>query len=225
MGTEDNLARQIRSASSRGLIARPDGTDRLRLKLMERLISDVGHDVKNMLTVIIWNLDLVAQAPGHDKTRARVDTALEGALNGVELVRHLMAFGRRHAGKPDNVELGPILRRVDVLANAGITTDVSLELRFDDKLWPVRIDAGAFECGLLELIFAFADLAEDGSKLVLEFANRGEQVLLSAGATGVNKVWQRLASQLAPILGAEALQEEQAVLLALPRARLPVKPQ
>ena len=225
MGTEDNLARQIRSATSRGLIAQPDGTDGLRLKLLERLISDVGHDIKNMLTVIIWNLDLVAQGASSDKTRARVDTALEGALNGVELIRHLMAFGRQRPPGPDNIELGGVLRRIGVLANAGITTDVTLELKYGDDLWSARLDQTAFECGLLELIFGFADLAEDGTRLVLEFANQGEHVLLSAPDHGGNEDWQRLAIQLAPIMGMEVLSDRQSVRLALPRAKPPVKRQ
>ena len=222
MGTgEDNLARQAAAPATESGPRPADWSEIPRLALLERLVSDVGHDVKNMLTVIIWNLDLVNHVAESEKVKQRAETALSGALNGVDLVRQLMSFARLRPGEASALYLPPPLRRVMKLAHAGITSDVTVHMRFEDDLWLVTVDPGSFECSILDLMFSFADAAPDGTKLTIEFANKslpdGEHVVISAGEGGCDE-WKRVISQLASRVGGQLLTEGEAVALALPRA-------
>src|SRR5215472_3158450 len=66
-----------------------------RMAAVGRITSTVAHELNNLLTVIMWNLDLMTRSlDGTSKDFDRAHIALSAALNGTSLLTQLMGFAR-----------------------------------------------------------------------------------------------------------------------------------
>src|SRR5205823_10555004 len=77
-----------------------------RLEAIGQLTGGIAHDFNNLLSVVIGNLDLLAERVGRDATSNElVQSALGASLRGAELTRQLLAFARRQPLEPKVVAL------------------------------------------------------------------------------------------------------------------------
>jgi len=152
-----------------------------------RLTGGIAHEINNLLTVIMWNLDLMTRSlPGSSKDFDRAHIALSAALNGTDLLRQLMAFTRVGAGEARVIELGGFLPRAAQLLRPVIGSEIAVDLKMADDLWPVFADPTQLELALVNLAIHSRDTMPDGGNLAIEAANqpaagalRGDDVALT----------------------------------------------
>src|SRR5215213_4420094 len=88
----------------------------LKMEGVGQLTGGVAHDFNNLLTVIIGNLDMLAEWPGADaRARETPAIALQAADRGADLVRSLLAFSRKQPLQPRVVNLNEIVLETDHL--------------------------------------------------------------------------------------------------------------
>lgn len=138
-----------------------------------RLTGGIAHEINNLLTVIMWNLDLMTRSlPGSSKDFDRAHIALSAALNGTDLLRQLMAFTRAGTGEARVIELAEFLTRAGQLLRPIIGAEVAVDLKMADDLWPVFADPIQLELALVNLAIHACDAMPEGSNLAIEAANQ-----------------------------------------------------
>jgi signal transduction histidine kinase/CheY-like chemotaxis protein len=170
-----------------------------KMDAIGQLTGGIAHDLNNLLTVVIGNLDLIAPR-GDDYVRRHAQPALQAAERGAALVHRLLAFSRRQTLMPRRLELNELVRSIHELIRRTLGEDVEIELRLAGELWPVFADRGQVESALLNLVVNARDAMPEGGRLTIETANTvldadyaalnpgvepGEFVRLAVSDTGV----------------------------------------
>ena len=143
-----------------------------KMEAIGQLTGGIAHDFNNMLSVIIWNVDLLARSlkeSGKDYDRAR--NALGAALNGAELIRQLLTFARQQPYQAQVIDLNELVPRMARLLEPVIGGEIELELRLAKDAWPVFADRAQMESALLNLALNARDAMPDGGLLTIEVAN------------------------------------------------------
>jgi PAS domain S-box-containing protein len=172
-----------------------------KMEAVGQLTGGIAHDFNNLLTVVLGNLDLIhAHAHNNPRIIRLVETALQAAERGVELVQRLLAFSRRQALEPCEISLNDLVVGMADLLTHSLGDSVAVETRLADDLWPALADPAQVENALLNLAINARDAMPDGGRLRIETANvslgqrdtagdpetrPGDYVLLSVTDTGI----------------------------------------
>jgi PAS domain S-box-containing protein len=87
-----------------------------KMEVLGQMTGGVAHDFNNLLTVIVGNLDLIAEL-GETTPRIKrvIETAQRAAARGEQLTSQLLAFSRRQALQPETLDVNAPGRRRDRL--------------------------------------------------------------------------------------------------------------
>ncbi|MFN8588990.1 MAG: ATP-binding protein [Candidatus Eisenbacteria bacterium] len=130
-----------------------------RLQTLGQLASGVAHDLKNVLTVLIGNLDLAANPKASPETSAQhLQVARDAAKNVHQLVNDLLMVGRSGELHLQSLELRGHLDRSLAFLRAALPERVRLEMG-PSVPGPVRVmaDVHALSRVLLNLVRNAAD--------------------------------------------------------------------
>ena len=137
-----------------------------------QLTGGVAHDFNNLLTVIIGNLDMLAEWPGADaRARETADIALRAADRGADLVRSLLAFSRKQPLQPRVVNLNEIVLETDHLLRRTLGEQVELETSPEREIWLTMVDPAQLQAALINLAVNARDSMKQGGKLTIETGN------------------------------------------------------
>jgi CheY-like chemotaxis protein/signal transduction histidine kinase len=143
-----------------------------RMAAVGRITSNVAHELNNLLTVIMWNLDLMTRSlDGTSKDFDRAHIALSAALNGTGLLKQLLSFARADSTKTHDVEVGKVLNHVAQVLRLVVGADVSVEIKSAPGLWPVKTSPDQLELALVNLAIYARQTMPEGGSLVIEAAN------------------------------------------------------
>lgn len=137
-----------------------------------QLTGGVAHDFNNLLTVIIGNLDMLAEWPGADaRARETADIALRAADRGAGLVRSLLAFSRKQPLQPRVVNLNEIVLETDHLLRRTLGEQIELETSPEREIWLTMVDPAQLQAALINLAVNARDSMRQGGKLTIETGN------------------------------------------------------
>jgi len=166
-----------------------------KMEAIGLLMGGIAHDFNNMLSVIIWNLDLLARdlkgLPG--KNYERTQNALGGALNCTELIRQLLDFAREKPRRAEAVELADLVPRLVRMLGSVMGELVTVEVDLEPGLWRTFVDPAQIESALVNLAINGRDaMADKGGTLTIEARNihrehnpvDGDCVMLAVTDTG-----------------------------------------
>jgi PAS domain S-box-containing protein len=168
-----------------------------KMEAIGQLTGGIAHDFNNMLSVIIWNLDVVTRAlQGSGKLYDRAQMALNGALNCAELIRQLLAFARHQPRQPKVISIAELVPRMAKMLHPVLGERIKVGVSLASEIWPVFADPAQIESILLNLAINSRDAMPDGGTLIVECANTyhdnadlepapGEYVTLAVTDTGV----------------------------------------
>src|SRR5215469_11925532 len=143
-----------------------------RMAAVGRITSTVAHELNNLLTVIMWNLDLMTRSlDGTSKDFDRAHIALSAALNGTSLLTQLTGFARANRSKVQAVEVGGILARLTQVLRFVIGADITVETKAAPELWSVEISPDQLELALVNLSIYARHAMPEGGRLVIEASN------------------------------------------------------
>jgi signal transduction histidine kinase len=137
----------------------------------EPLTGDILHEINNLLTVILWNLEFLARTLGKGGGDLnRIYTALSTALGGSALLRELLA-GHPQSDRRRVIALGEVLPRMArlLLMATGAGSTVTLTLAGD--VVPVAADPVRLEQVLIDLAFYVLAAVSPGGRLTIKAAN------------------------------------------------------
>jgi signal transduction histidine kinase len=174
-----------------------------KMEAVGQLTGGLAHDVNNLLTGIIGNLELVRKrvAQGRVGEIERYAVAAgDAALRAAALTHRLLAFARRQPLDTRPNDINRIVLGMDDLLRRTLGERVELETVLTEALWPALTDVNQFENAILNLAINARDAMPDGGRLTIETKNTwldanyvrqhndveaGEYVAISVSDTGV----------------------------------------
>jgi two-component system cell cycle sensor histidine kinase/response regulator CckA len=142
--------------------------DTEKMQLIGRLAGSVAHDFNNILTVILGCAHLLERKLTEDTSRTLATEIAVAADRAAALTRQLLAFSRRQELDLRVLDLNEVIRGMSQMLGRLLGEGVSLSMRLDPDIEPVRGDAGQLEQILMNLCTNGRDaMAEGGEILVL----------------------------------------------------------
>ncbi|MDB4993274.1 MAG: hypothetical protein JWM74_706 [Myxococcaceae bacterium] len=157
-----------------------------KMEALGRLAGGVAHDFNNLLTVLIGNLEFVAEVLGPKHSmHAVLDDMREAGERGAGLTHQLLALCRKQVLQPRAVDLEALLRKLRQLLSRVIGEDIEVRLLETPGLGCVKIDAGQFEQAIINLAVNARDAMPDGGTITIEAHNDDrDSVLLLVSDSG-----------------------------------------
>jgi signal transduction histidine kinase len=159
-----------------------------RLAAVGKIASSVAHEVRNPLSGIRMNLQLLQQ---HLTKEGRTDESLTIALAELErldaIVQEMLILGRKAEPKLEMVDLRAIAQDVLHLLDRRLR-HANVQAALDGTVAPAKADAGQIKQVLLNLIINATDAMPQGGRLVVRTtANDGlARVELEDSGAGLN---------------------------------------
>ncbi len=123
-----------------------------RMDAVGQLTGGLAHDFNNLLGVVIGNVEFLGDAvQDNPEMAALAKEILDSALNGAELTRRLLAFGRRQQLSPSIIDLNEQVMRQMAILRRTLGETIRFETVLADDLWTTRADPSQVGDALLNL--------------------------------------------------------------------------
>ncbi|MBV9705524.1 MAG: response regulator [Methylobacteriaceae bacterium] len=178
----DALKEQIKERDAAMAALEAEKTERLKAEEMLRqtqkmdaigqLTGGIAHDFNNMLTVILGNVEGLAESvAGAPKLVTTVRLIEEAAERGAELTQHLLAFARKQPLEPCPTDVNALVTSAETLFKHALGEQIEIETILEDGALIVLVDPSQLRASLLNLAVNARDAMPNGGKLTIETAN------------------------------------------------------
>jgi PAS domain S-box-containing protein len=190
-----------------------------KVEALGRLTGGIAHEFNNLLAVIAGNLDFMRRSMDHDPSRREIiEDALASARSGTDLIRQLLALGRRQALAPKRTDVAKHIQGMMRLLQRTLGENVRIEVCFPSDLWPIEVDRSQLEASLLNLALNARDamgaagvlrisaenvagsVRKDGS----ETADKGHYVMMTVSDNGSGMTTEVLQQAMEPFFTTKA---------------------
>jgi PAS domain S-box-containing protein len=155
-----------------------------RLQLQEQLIHSqkmeaigaltggVAHDFNNLLMVIIGNLDLLGDFVSSDPdAKELLESSLTAATSGADLAKSLLAFGRKQALHPEQIDINGLMVEQVQLLKRTLGENIVISLNVANDGCQVVADTSQLCCAIMNLALNARDAMPNGGTLTIEVRN------------------------------------------------------
>ncbi len=143
-----------------------------KMEAVGQLTGGIAHDFNNILTVIVGNLDAIAEElAGRQRIAAMADAALQASLRGAEMTRRLLAFARRQTLAPRHFVLNERIPSLVAVLQRTLGEQIRVTTALAPGLWPARADPSQVDDALVNLGINARDAMPKGGDLTIETAN------------------------------------------------------
>ncbi len=144
-----------------------------KMEAIGQLTGGVAHDFNNLLTVILGNLETIAQQASSQDGRLQraVDQATRGAQRAATLTQQLLAFSRRQPLNPKPTDVNRLIIGVSDLIRRTLHENIAIETVLGAGVWRIEVDPHQLESALLNLAVNARDAMPSGGKLTIETTN------------------------------------------------------
>lgn len=139
-----------------------------KMEAIGRLAGGVAHDFNNLLTVILGFSQLLLQKDNLDPPAVNnLKQIVQAAEMAGNLTRQLLAFSRKHAWQPVNLDPGELIRNLARMLQRIIGEDIILKIDANSALPAIYADAGMIEQVVFNLAINSRDAMPAGGTLEL----------------------------------------------------------
>ncbi len=144
-----------------------------KMDAVGRLAAGVAHDFNNALTAIRGYAALVLDHVQDARVREDVAEIDRAAETSAAVTQKLLAFSRRQVMRPEIVDPGPLLARLDGMLGRVLGEHVQLKMHIEPDLGAVRLDPGQFEQVVVNLAVNARDAMPGGGILRINLSREG----------------------------------------------------
>ncbi|MCC5888768.1 MAG: PAS domain S-box protein [Gammaproteobacteria bacterium] len=147
-----------------------------KLEAIGQLTGGIAHDFNNLLTVVMGNVDLLAERFADDAEAAELaQQTLTAATRGAELTRRLLAFSGQQTLSPLVLDLYERIcamkESLQRIVGDAIEIDIEIAGTSSVDLWPTLADPAQVESAILNLCLNARDAMPHGGQLTLSLRN------------------------------------------------------
>jgi two-component system cell cycle sensor histidine kinase/response regulator CckA len=159
-----------------------------KMDAIGRLAGGIAHDFNNLLTAMAGygGLALGAVEEHQKALRADIQEMLTAAERARQLIRQLLAFGRKQVLQPCILDLNSVVGDMESILRRLIGEDVELVTTLDPELGHTNADPGQLEQVVMNFAINARDAMAGGGRLSIETLNTeldAEFVATHVGAT------------------------------------------
>ena len=142
-----------------------------KMEVVGRLAGGVAHDFNNVLTTIFGFAEFAAeQVEEQSSVYKDIRQVLNAAERAAALTRQLLSFSRRQ-GAPRVIDPNSQIRAIDDMIRSLLEEDVEYRTQYSDDVWHIRMDPGALEQVIINLVINARDALSRGGQISLESEN------------------------------------------------------
>ena len=143
-------------------------TEVQRLEAVGQLAGGIAHDFNNILTAISGYAQLLGSSlPEDDPARADALEIERSADRGADLVRQLLAFGRRQPVRPVVVDVNDLVDGLQPMLARLIGTHARIHVQPDPGIPPVLVDPGQLGQVVVNLVVNARDATPPGGDITI----------------------------------------------------------
>nr|WP_298795102.1 ATP-binding protein [uncultured Acetobacter sp.] len=145
-----------------------------KLRALGQLTAGIAHDFKNLLTVILGNLELAADHDQQEHVEQRqeyLSAATHAGRRSEALTGQLLSFMRRQSSTPDSLSLSDLFSFLSGLLGRIIGPRIVVECGDVSGVWSVRADPAQLESAVLNLAINARDAMPTGGRLRIAARN------------------------------------------------------
>jgi PAS domain S-box-containing protein len=170
-----------------------------KLESLGSLAGGIAHDMNNVLTGILGNVERLQQVlGGATEAAAPLEAILHATGRGRDMVRALTDFARKGLTEPQRFDFNELVRREVELINHATLEKVQVELDLDPRLAPALGDVSALGATIMNLGVNALDAMPDGGKLVFRTRALDGDIHLSVADTGAGMTPEVLSRAMEP---------------------------
>jgi signal transduction histidine kinase len=139
-----------------------------KMEALGRLAGGVAHDFNNLLTAISGFSALLVDSLPEGDDREMANHVLLASRRAADLIRQLLAFGRRQILSPRIVDPGEVIREISPLIRRIIGEDIEFTTILPESPSRVRVDPTQLEQVLVNLIANARDAMPSGGQITVE---------------------------------------------------------
>ncbi len=140
-----------------------------RLKAIGTLASGIAHDFKNLLQIIQGSVELLLlNKSAGDSDYADLQEIFNTSRIGHELVQQMLAYSRSLKSEKKATDLNAQISRAGQRLQKSLPDSISMQLRLDEDLAPVAVDAVQMEQVLMNLAANARDAMPEGGTLGIQ---------------------------------------------------------
>jgi len=137
-----------------------------KMEAMGRLAGGMAHDFNNQLMVIIGNAEMLCEKSGtDDRIRHEIEEILSVAQQSTQLTQQLLAFSRRQASQPVNLDPRQLVRDMERMLRRLLDENIELTLGLHPDTGWVNADPGQLMQVLMNLVMNARDAMPNGGRL------------------------------------------------------------
>jgi len=143
-----------------------------KMEAVGQLTGGVAHDFNNLLTSILGTAGLLCgRSDISEEVKSLIAVIIRAAERGASLTQRLLAFSRRQALEPREIDINRLVGGMSELLRRTLGEGVSIETILAGGLWQTFIDTNQLESALLNLAINARDAMPRGGKLTIETGN------------------------------------------------------
>ena len=143
-----------------------------KLEAIGKLTGGVAHDFNNMLTVITGTTEMLVAGLKDQPELAAVARLIDDAAGRCgELIKHLLAFARRQALQPHNVDINKAVLDIAKLIRPTLGQQIEIATVFGKDVKAAHIDPSQLANAVLNMAINARDAMPEGGRLLLETGN------------------------------------------------------
>ncbi|MGV3661995.1 MAG: PAS domain S-box protein [Prosthecobacter sp.] len=142
-----------------------------RMESIGTLAGGIAHDLNNVLAPILMSIDLLRLQENNPMRLRVLDTIEQSTRRGADMVRQVLSFARGVEGRQLEVEVGPLIRELEKIANETFLKNIRVQTTVPDELWIVEGDPTQLHQVLLNLCVNARDAMPEGGTLTLSASN------------------------------------------------------
>ncbi len=152
-----------------------------KLETIGQLTGGIAHDFNNMLAAILSAAEVLKRhVHGNERMDLAATTIEKAALRGAELTRHLLAFARKQALNPVEVDVDALIRETLALARPALGATIDMKVQIEEPLHALA-DPAQLASALLNLCINARDAMGDKGGAITISASRARSPKLGRG--------------------------------------------
>ncbi|MBV9530385.1 MAG: PAS domain S-box protein [Bradyrhizobium sp.] len=138
-----------------------------KMETLGQLTGGIAHDFKNLLMIIIGNLEIMDESFPRDESviRRALERARVGADRANALTQRLLAFSRRQSLHAKPVQVDELMSSMAEVWRQALGHANRLEIEAAHNLPPILVDPNQLENALLNLILNARDASEPAANV------------------------------------------------------------
>jgi len=138
-----------------------------RMESISRLAAGVAHDFNNQLTVIRGYCDVLLRGTNTPDVAEALDKIRQASGRAEQVTSQLLTFARKQVLRPEVLDLGQVVRRMEAPLARLIGEDVRLSVAADEQVGNVKLDRAQLERAIVNLVVNALDAMPQGGQLTI----------------------------------------------------------